>query len=262
MSASPTPAAGASADTGLDRELMLIASVVVLGAIMSILDVTVAAITFGLVFLAELADTSALVTLVLASRFSARWVLLGVFAGMVVHVAVALAAGSLLALLPFRFLEVVLVLTFLVGAFLIYREGEEVRFPELADTLEEVGEQGPGLFYEGRLGRLVSEYVLSMGGILTPDDLAGYEAVVRQERLGRGLQALVHVTLRAGARATIPDFAERVRALPEVSQLFFLGGNDDFIVHVAVPDSSGLRRFVVDHLSADATVAVSWRTAW
>ena len=86
---------------------------------------TVAAITFGLVFLAELADTSALVTLVLASRFSARWVLLGVFAGMVVHVAVALAAGSLLALLPFRFLEVVLVLTFLVGAFLIYREGEE-----------------------------------------------------------------------------------------------------------------------------------------
>ncbi len=90
--------------------------------------------------------------------------------------------------------------------------------------------------------------------------IAGYEAGVRQERLGRGLQALVHVTLRAGARATIPDFAERVRALPEVSQLFFLGGNDDFIVHVAVPDSTGLRRFVVDHLSADATVA-STRTS-
>ncbi|WAC65299.1 Lrp/AsnC family transcriptional regulator [Agrococcus sp. SL85] len=90
--------------------------------------------------------------------------------------------------------------------------------------------------------------------------IAGYEAVVRQARLGRGLQALVHVTLRAGARATIPDFAEKVRALPEVSQLFFLGGVDDFIVHVAVPDSTGLRRFVVDHLSADATVA-STRTS-
>jgi Ca2+/H+ antiporter, TMEM165/GDT1 family len=95
------------------------------GAGSTILGVTVAAISFGLVFLAELADTSALVTLVLASRFSARWVLLGVFAGMVVHVGLALAAGSLLALLPFRLLEVVLVLTFLVGAFLIYREGEE-----------------------------------------------------------------------------------------------------------------------------------------
>ena len=59
---------------------------------------TVAAITFGVVFLAEPADTSALATLVLSTRFPARWVLLGVFAGMVVHVAVALLAGSLVAL--------------------------------------------------------------------------------------------------------------------------------------------------------------------
>ncbi|PVY97270.1 TMEM165/GDT1 family protein [Actinomycetospora cinnamomea] len=86
---------------------------------------TVAAITFGLVFLAEMADTSGLVTLVLASRLPARWVLLGVCAGMLVHVGVALAAGGLLALLPGRLLEAVLALIFLVGAFLIYREGEE-----------------------------------------------------------------------------------------------------------------------------------------
>lgn len=89
----------------------------------------------------------------------------------------------------------------------------------------------------------------------------GYEAVVRQERVGHGLQALVHVTLRPGARQTsITAFSERVRALPEVSQLFFLGGVDDFIVHVAVADSSGLRRFVVEHLSGDQTVA-STRTS-
>lgn len=91
--------------------------------------------------------------------------------------------------------------------------------------------------------------------------IGGYEPIVRQARLGLGLQALVHVTLRPGARQTsISEFQERVRALPEVSQLFFLGGVDDFILHVAVPDSSGLRRFVVDHLSADATVA-STRTS-
>jgi Ca2+/H+ antiporter, TMEM165/GDT1 family len=87
--------------------------------------VSVAAITFGLVFLAEVADTSGLVTLVLASRLPARWVLVGVCAGMLVHVGVALAAGSLLALLPERPLEAVLALIFLVGAFLIWREGEE-----------------------------------------------------------------------------------------------------------------------------------------
>ena len=85
----------------------------------------VAAITFGLVFLAEVADTSGLVTLVLASRLPPRWVLVGVCAGMLVHVGIALAAGGLLALLPGRLLEVVLAVTFLVGAFLIWREGEE-----------------------------------------------------------------------------------------------------------------------------------------
>jgi putative Ca2+/H+ antiporter (TMEM165/GDT1 family) len=87
--------------------------------------VTVAAITFALVFLAEVADTSGLVTLVLATRFPPRWVLLGVCAGMTVHVGVALAAGGLLSLLPERLLEAVLALVFLVGAFLIWREGEE-----------------------------------------------------------------------------------------------------------------------------------------
>ncbi len=91
--------------------------------------------------------------------------------------------------------------------------------------------------------------------------IAGYEAVVRQERMGAGLHALVHVTLRPGARqASITEFSERVRALPEVSQVFFLGGVDDFIVHVAVAGSAGLRRFVVEHLSADQTVA-STRTS-
>jgi putative Ca2+/H+ antiporter (TMEM165/GDT1 family) len=87
--------------------------------------VSVAAITFVLVFLTEVADTSGLVTLVLAARFPPRWVLLGVCLGMVVNVAVALVAGGLLSLLPRWLLAAVLALVFLVGAYLIWREGEE-----------------------------------------------------------------------------------------------------------------------------------------
>ena len=62
----------------------------------------------------------------------------------------------------------------------VYRTGEEVRFPELADTLEAVGEAGADLFYEGELARRLSSYILSMGGIITEEDLATYEAVVRE----------------------------------------------------------------------------------
>lgn len=91
--------------------------------------------------------------------------------------------------------------------------------------------------------------------------IAGYEAVIRQGQLGRGLQALVHVTLRPGARQSrFGEFREGIRSLPEVNQMFFLGGNDDFIVHVAVHDTSALRRFVVDNLSGNPAVA-STRTS-
>jgi gamma-glutamyltranspeptidase/glutathione hydrolase len=62
----------------------------------------------------------------------------------------------------------------------VYLEGEEVRFPELADTLQAVGEGGAGLFYEGELARRISAYMLGMGGIITEEDLASYEAIVRE----------------------------------------------------------------------------------
>src|ERR671910_1925730 len=62
----------------------------------------------------------------------------------------------------------------------VYLEGEEVRFPELADTLQAVGEGGARLFYEGKLARRISSYMLEMGGIITEEDLADYGTVVRE----------------------------------------------------------------------------------
>jgi gamma-glutamyltranspeptidase / glutathione hydrolase len=62
----------------------------------------------------------------------------------------------------------------------VYLEGEEVRFPELADTLEAVREGGVEIFYEGELARRISAYIREMGGIITEEDLAEYEAVVRE----------------------------------------------------------------------------------
>ena len=83
------------------------------------------ALTFAIVFLAEVVDTSGLVTLVLSARFPARWVLLGVCAAMLVHVVVAVAAGSVVALLPERPLEGLLAVSFIVGAVLLLREDDD-----------------------------------------------------------------------------------------------------------------------------------------
>jgi gamma-glutamyltranspeptidase / glutathione hydrolase len=62
----------------------------------------------------------------------------------------------------------------------VYREGEEVRFLDLADTLEAVGEEGADLFYEGELAKRISSYILGEGGIITEEDLATYEPLIRE----------------------------------------------------------------------------------
>jgi DNA-binding Lrp family transcriptional regulator len=91
--------------------------------------------------------------------------------------------------------------------------------------------------------------------------VTGFLTSVDQRSLGLGIQAMVGVTLRVGARQeSIESFSEAVRKLPQVLQLFFLGGLDDFMVHIAVADSSQLREFVVEHLSGQPTVA-STRTS-
>ena len=87
------------------------------------LDLAVIATVFGLVFVAELPDKTAVAGLVLGTKFPARWVFAGVAAAFLVHVVIATAAGSLLALLPRRPVEAVVAVLFLLGAVLIWREG-------------------------------------------------------------------------------------------------------------------------------------------
>ncbi|MFC9326743.1 TMEM165/GDT1 family protein [Kitasatospora sp. NPDC057015] len=85
---------------------------------------TVLVITFGIVFLAELPDKTALASLVLGTRYRASYVFAGVAAAMAVMVGLALIAGQLLALLPQRWVEGVTGLLFLAGAaMLLFQHG-------------------------------------------------------------------------------------------------------------------------------------------
>ena len=54
--------------------------------------------------------------------------------------------------------------------------------------------------------------------------ITGFTATVDPAVMGMTLQVLVSVTIRSGARQRISEFSEELRALPEVLQLFFLGG--------------------------------------
>ncbi|HEY3483237.1 MAG TPA: TMEM165/GDT1 family protein [Streptomyces sp.] len=97
------------------------------------LSLTVIAVVFGVIFLAELPDKTALAGLMLGTRYRASYVFCGVAAAFVVHVALAIAAGSLLTLLPHRLVQAVVGVLFLGGAaMLLFSKGddeEEVRQP-------------------------------------------------------------------------------------------------------------------------------------
>jgi Ca2+/H+ antiporter, TMEM165/GDT1 family len=80
---------------------------------------------FGLVFVAELPDKTALASLVLGSRYRPAHVFAGAAAAFAVHVVLAIAAGSLLALLPHRALQAVVGALFLLGGVLLLRGRHE-----------------------------------------------------------------------------------------------------------------------------------------
>ena len=90
--------------------------------------------------------------------------------------------------------------------------------------------------------------------------ITGFSAIVSPAALGLGLEALISVSIRTGARQRIGEFRADLEHRPEVRQLFFLGGSEDFVLHVAVRDTDALREFVVEHLSANPAVA-STRTS-
>ncbi|WP_326752476.1 TMEM165/GDT1 family protein [Streptomyces hirsutus] len=98
------------------------------------INLTVTAVVFGVVFLAELPDKTALAGLVLGTRYRASYVFAGVAAAFAVHVALAVAAGSVLTLLPQQLVHAITGVLFLGGAAMLLfkkdEDDEEVRKPE------------------------------------------------------------------------------------------------------------------------------------
>jgi Ca2+/H+ antiporter, TMEM165/GDT1 family len=99
-----------------------------------LISITVTALVFGVIFLAELPDKTALAGLVLGARYRASYVFAGVAAAFLLHVVLAVAAGSVLTLLPRQIVQALTGVLFLGGAaVLLLKKGEddeEVRKPE------------------------------------------------------------------------------------------------------------------------------------
>lgn len=111
-----------------------------------------------------------------------------------------------------------------------------------------------------RVGIAPSTCVTRLRSLVSRRIVTGFTATVDPVVMGMTLQVLVSVSIRSGARQRIAEFSDELRALPEVLQLFFLGGVEDFIIHLAARDSDHVRDFVMEHLSSHPAVS-STRTS-
>lgn len=107
----------------------------------------------------------------------------------------------------------------------------------------------------GATGIAQSTCITRVRSLVKRGVITGFSANINPAAIGLASQVLISVTLRAGARSHLADFMKEMRSLPEVIQVFFLGGSEDFIVHLAVRDNDHVREFVLENLSSNATVA-------
>ncbi len=181
----------------------------------SAVDLAIAATVFGVVFVGELPDKTAVASLVLGARYSPALVWLGVATAFVVHVVVATVAGGFVAKLPRTPVELVTGGLFLIGAVLLLRSKPEEAAEEGEKEAAEVRGERHGLkvVTASFLVVLVAEFG-DLTQILTATLAARY-----RDALSVGVGALLALWTVAALAVTFGRTLLRIIPLRRVQQL-------------------------------------------
>ncbi|MFC4947552.1 Lrp/AsnC family transcriptional regulator [Pseudonocardia sp. GCM10023141] len=85
--------------------------------------------------------------------------------------------------------------------------------------------------------------------------IRGYHADIDPRALGHDLQAMIAIRLQPHARGAMGDFVSALSRRPEVLEVYFVAGANDFLVHVATASTDELRHFVGEHLNRLPAIA-------
>lgn len=80
--------------------------------------------------------------------------------------------------------------------------------------------------------------------------ILGSSLDVNLQLLGGNIQAMISIKLSEHNRNTVDNLKQQWLVLPEVLSLYHMGGNIDFFLHVSVTDTSHLRDFVFNQITA------------
>jgi Ca2+/H+ antiporter, TMEM165/GDT1 family len=157
---------------------------------------------FVLTFLAELPDKSMFASLVLGTRYRPSWVWAGAAAAFAVHMAIAVTAGQLLALLPHRVVDAVVAGLFLAGSGYLWATSFRPEHRDGADAARQGG-RAPSFARVAGAGFGVV-FLAEWGDItqLTTANLAArYDPVLVFAGATLGLWAVAAVAVSVGAKS-------------------------------------------------------------
>ncbi|HEY3750503.1 MAG TPA: TMEM165/GDT1 family protein [Pseudonocardiaceae bacterium] len=173
------------------------------------------ATVFGVVFVGELPDKTAVASLILGARYRPVPVLVGVWAAFLIHVTLACTAGGLVAKLPHRPVEFVTAALFLIGAGLLLRSSPSDAAEEAEEnTSKYTGERSPR---QVAVASFVIVLVAEFGDltqILTATLAARY-----RDPLSVGIGALLALWAVAALAVTFGRSLLKVISLRRVQQL-------------------------------------------
>ncbi|OAH13719.1 hypothetical protein STSP_30730 [Streptomyces jeddahensis] len=124
------------------------------------INFSVTALVFGVVFLAEFPDKTAVACFIMGTRYRASYVFAGVAAAFAVHVALSVAAGSVLTLFPRQIIRALTGVLFLGGAAMLLTQKDrsdgdtEIRKPG-SPTFWKVSAAGFMLILVAEFGDLI-----------------------------------------------------------------------------------------------------------
>jgi Ca2+/H+ antiporter, TMEM165/GDT1 family len=162
----------------------------------------VIAVAFTLTFLAELPDKSMFASLVLGTRYRPVWVWAGVAAAFTVHMAIAVTAGQLLALLPGRVVEAVVAGLFVAGSAYVWVTSLRPEEHGNADAVRQ-GERSPSFLRVAGMSFTVV-FLAEWGDItqITAANLAArYDPLLVFTGATLGLWAVAAVAVSLGAKS-------------------------------------------------------------
>jgi len=78
--------------------------------------------------------------------------------------------------------------------------------------------------------------------------VTGFHATVSLDALGRPVQALLSVRVRPHRQQVVESFRAFVLAQPETVSVLHVAGPDDYLIQVAVPDTTHLQNLLIKRL--------------